>query len=134
MERMTTDKALALLEKVVEERGESYRYNDGAIPGEDCVYAVKLASGKAAPSCGVGLAVQLWHPATFQRLAKEEFQRGGDGVAAMFERVGIPLDERAEVLLHEFQSRQDQGVNYGACLNAAKAALEQYDMALAARS
>ena len=129
MERMTAEKALALLEQVVAERGKNFIYK--GVPSDtiivsDCVYAVRIGRAAATPSCGVGLAVQLWHPATFKRLAKDEELRGGAPVEEMFERLGIPLDDGADILLTEFQLQQDAGKRYGDALRSAKSVLAEH--------
>lgn len=103
---ITYEQALAALKRAVEERGRDYVYpeRDGA-----CVYFGP--DGK--PSCGVGLALS-YHGLTLEKVGpcNESADPGTlreDGV--------ISADDETVTLLTAFQSRQDQGMSWGPCLD-----------------
>lgn len=112
--------AVALLERVVAERGEDFVYQ-GVGMEESCQYA-----GLEGPSCGVGLALSylgvpdssldimdtcFYNKTAFNR---EEIQNYLSG------SFGLEFDREAVIVLSRFQRNQDFGSKYSEALTSAK--------------
>lgn len=122
-DKITYDRALPALTKVVEEAGADYVYQpvsreEDEYPSGACLYA-----HNSKPSCGVGRAlVELgW---TVQEL--EDFDStGGMTFGGLTGEALIECDNKTLALFDVFQTHQDQKVPWGTAFNRAKREAER---------
>lgn len=114
--------AVALLERVVSERGEDFIYNNARSDGGgECLYF-----RHHRPSCGVGLALSyIGVPDTALHAMDTEFENKTAFVSKeiqkyLFDTQGVEFDVEAVAVLTRFQQEQDHGAEYGAALTSAK--------------
>jgi len=107
--------ARALLDRAVEEKGADYVYPEGEREnwgGREnlCSYYTKRG-GEVVPSCIIGHVVD-YLGLRKKFLAKREQYEGGPGTSIL-RTLGVPLTAKAEALLDEVQTQQDEGRPWG---------------------
>lgn len=125
--KITGKKALKMLERIVEERGENYLYD---MPDSGCAYQVG-----GVPSCGIGLALSKFGaPAdTLRKLDGEmnldgktyEYSSGSSSIntgrsRSVLDYEGFILTPKARLVFMTFQGMQDTSRTWGEALDAAK--------------
>jgi hypothetical protein len=125
MESLTYERALALAEEIVAERGPDFVYNsDGK---EDCFYVpttdprlgdkrmTKAPAGGGVTGCLVGEIISR------AGLMTDAIAESFMSVSELIEREYLSVDgERVEAFLRTLQVRQDSGTSWGEALADAK--------------
>jgi len=121
------EQAVALLERVLEERGEGFSYTPREVDPVNEKYGSCVYEFEGAPDCGIGLALSYLGVST-DDLAELDRQGIEDDETAITNfpvtnylehKCGITFDQGAFVLFSEFQVWQDLGKPYGEAIRLA---------------
>lgn len=112
---ITPEKAIALLEECVAEKGAAFIYERPQ--GNACAFV-----DKGVPSCLVGHAL---HKAGITLAALRRFDKVGGNIECLVNDGSIALPEVATSIFQRAQELQDDGWTWGKALNEAKVVAAQ---------